>query len=397
MKKIRFSPSVFSVISVVNIPKGRTNKMPTEIKLYLYVFDVFAFILGAIVGSFLNVCIYRMPLGLSVNEPRRSFCPHCKKQIPWYRNIPIFSWLLLRGKCVDCGGRIAFRYFGVELLTAVLFLGLWLKCCSTGIWVLALPYWILAGLLIVATFIDFDYFIIPDEITLGGTVAGIIMGFAVPVMLQSDSHAKGAFWSVIGAVVGFLTLRMVVELGKLAFGKKKIAFDPAETFNWIRHGDDADLKVGEDTSLWSDFFERDSDRLIMICPVMEIDGQKHENAKLDFSFNQLIIGEQSFELDKVDSITGTCSECIIPREAMGLGDVKFISAIGAFLGWQAVFFTIMAGSFIGAFFGLATILARRREWSAKIPFGPYLALGALIWMFAGTEIVHWYFSRISAR
>lgn len=369
--------------------------MLPETKLYVYLFDAFAFALGAIIGSFLNVCIYRMPIGLSVNEPRRSFCPHCKNLIPWHRNIPLVSWLGLRGKCADCGERIAFRYFGVELLTAALFLGIWLKCSGSGEWVLALPYWILTGLLIVATFIDFEHFIIPDEVTLGGILAGIMMGFAVPVLMHTESHVWGALLSAVGAGIGYISLRSVVELGKLAFGKKKVVLDPVESFTWTRHGEDAELKVGNEVSLWSEFFERDSDHLVLRCPVAEVEGQHYEEASLDFTFNRLVVGEREFALETLDAISGTCSECIIPREAMGLGDVKFIAAIGAFLGWQAVFFTIMSGSMLGAIIGLGTILAGKREWSAKIPFGPYLAMGALIWMFVGPELVHWYFQRMA--
>ena len=89
---------------------------------YDFLFSIFAFVLGACVGSFLNVCIYRLPLNLSVNQPRRSFCPSCKTQIPWHQNLPLVSWLALRGRCANCGARIAFRYFAVELLTAFFFL-----------------------------------------------------------------------------------------------------------------------------------------------------------------------------------------------------------------------------------------------------------------------------------
>src|SRR5947208_15631423 len=128
---------------------------------YELIFRCFAFALGAAVGSFLNVCIYRLPRDLSVNEPRRSFCPACKQQIPWQQNLPLLSWLFLRGRCASCGSRIAFRYLAVELISALLFLAVWLAFP----WEIALTYWILVSLLIVATFIDFEHFIIPDEVT----------------------------------------------------------------------------------------------------------------------------------------------------------------------------------------------------------------------------------------
>src|SRR5690348_7481078 len=112
---------------------------------YSTLFAVMAFVLGASIGSFLNVCIYRLPLDLSVNQPRRSFCPACKKQIPGHHNIPLLSWLALRGRCANCGARIAFRYFGVELLTALLFLAVW-KCFSPPV---AIAYWVFVSLVVV--------------------------------------------------------------------------------------------------------------------------------------------------------------------------------------------------------------------------------------------------------
>ena len=118
------------------------------------------------VGSFLNVCIYRLPLGMSVNEPQRSFCPNCKAQIAWYHNLPIVGWLWLRGRCANCHQPISARYPAIELLTGLLFLAVWRHFQQE--WILVLPGVIFVSLLIVATFIDFDHFIIPDEITIGG-------------------------------------------------------------------------------------------------------------------------------------------------------------------------------------------------------------------------------------
>lgn len=356
---------------------------------YDYLFAAFALVLGAVVGSFLNVCIYRLPRDLSVNQPRRSFCPHCKAPIPWHRNIPLLSWLLLRGRCADCHARIPFRYFGVELLTALLFLGVWLKVWPDA-WLLALPYWILVSLLITATFIDFEFFIIPDEITWGGVAAGVLLSFALPPLMGETSALRGLMWSLIGAAVGYGLLWSVVQLGKLAFGKKRIAFDKAEPFTWTRDGDDADFTVGTDTTRWSEIFSRETDQLLVTAPTAEIAGKTYTDVVLRFYYNRVVAGSDTHQLDQLDTLRGTTTEINIPREAMGFGDVKFIAAIGAFLGWQAVLFTIMSASVLGAAVGLLTIALGRREWSAKIPFGPYLALGALVWLFTGPAIVAWY-------
>ena len=356
---------------------------------YAYLFASFAFILGASIGSFLNVCIYRMPRELSVNEPRRSFCPSCKYQIPWYHNIPLFSWLFLRGKCASCGSRIAFRYFGVELLTGLLFLGVWLHV-GPAHWVLAFPYWIMVSLFVVATFIDFEFYIIPDEITWGGVAAGVLLSLAIPPLMGVESALTSAGLSLLGAVCGYLLLWGVVELGKKLFGRKRLAFEKPEAFSWTRHDNDADLLVGEEKSLWSDFFARDTDRLLMTCPRVEIDGEAFENVTLEFHYDRLQIGAKEWRLEKLDTFAGTVTEIVIPREAMGFGDVKFIASVGAFLGWKAVLFTVMSASSIGAVIGLLTIVIGKREWSAKIPFGPYLALGALLWLFAGPQLVSAY-------
>src|SRR5439155_8662769 len=139
-------------------------------------------------------------------------CPHCKTQIPWTQNLPLVSWLLLRGRCARCGGRIAFRYFGVELLTSLAFLAVWLR----GPWMLALPYWIFVSLLIAATFIDFEHFIIPDEITWGGVAAGVALSLAIPGLMDADSRVVALLRSLAGAAAGYALLWLVVETGKKA-------------------------------------------------------------------------------------------------------------------------------------------------------------------------------------
>ena len=361
---------------------------------YEKLFATFAFILGAVVGSFLNVCIYRMPLDLSVNEPKRSFCPHCKKQIPWTQNIPLISWLVLRGKCANCHAPIAFRYFGVELLTAVLFLAAWWKCWHSAHWELAFPLWVILGLMVVATFIDLEHFIIPNEITWGGVVAGVVLSLGLPAMMGTESHLMSFLWSVAAAVAGYATLWLVVELGKKAFGKKRIELEKPEPFTWTRHGDDADLVAGGDTMKWSDLFSRPSDILLMHVTETRVAEKTYGETTLTFYYNRLLVESDEYELDKLDQISGTVTAMVIPREAMGFGDVKFIAAIGAFLGMRAVFFSIMSGSIIGAVVGLLMIVIGRREWSARIPFGPYLALGAVVWIFFGPELLDAYWNWI---
>ncbi len=355
---------------------------------YTVLFAVTSFVLGAVVGSFLNVCIYRMPLGLSVNEPKRSFCPNCKAQIAWYHNLPVVGWLWLRGRCANCHQPIAVRYPLVELLTAGLFLSVWWQFHET--WVLLLPYWVLMALLVVATFIDFDHFIIPDEITIGGTVAGVLLSLAVPPLMGETSHATGLFWSLVSAAIGYGLLRGVVEAGKLAFGKKRVVLPEPADFTWTRKGDDADLVIGGETDLWSEFFNREKDQLVLQCDRLTLAGHQHANVALQCYYNRVVLGGTTYRLEKLDTFSGRLSEFIFPREAMGMGDVKFIACIGAFLGWRAVLFTIAAGSLVGSVVGIGLLALGPKARSLKIPFGPYLAAGAWLWLFAGPGILQWY-------
>jgi leader peptidase (prepilin peptidase)/N-methyltransferase len=357
-----------------------------EISFYYALFAGLAFVIGAAIGSFLNVGIYRLPRDISIKEPRRSFCPACKTQIPWQQNIPLVSWLLLRGRCANCGARIAFRYLGVELLTALLFLAVW----EVFPWKIAIAYWVFVSILLIATFVDLEHFIIPDQITIGGTIAGIVASFLVPELMNADSRLAALVRAALAAALGYVILWIVLEGGKIAFGKKRVKLDGLTPFNWTRHGDDADFVVGEERSLWSDYFAREMDRLLLHCDEAKIDNRVFGNEVLEFQYNRVRVGPDEFMLDTVDQISGVAHELEIPREAMGRGDLKFLAAIGAFLGWRGVLFSIFAGSVVGSIVGLATLLIGKRVWSAKLPFGPYLAFGALTWMFFGEKFVRWY-------
>ena len=353
-------------------------------------FDVVAFVLGAIVGSFLNVCVYRLPLGLSVNEPRRSFCPNCKAQITWYENLPVVSWLFLRGRCAHCHQRIAVRYPLVELLTAVLFFLILYRFRAE--WILVGPYWIFVSLVIVATFIDFDYFIIPAAITNACTGSGIILSLAIPQLMGETSHIMGLLWSVVGAAVGWCALWGVVEGGKRVFGKKRVRLPQAQDFVWQREGEhDATMRIGTESELWSEYFQRETDELILHCDKLTLGGREQENAMLHCFYNRVELDGKTYPLEKLDEFSGILREYVFPREAMGYGDVFFIAGIGAFLGWKAVFFTIAAASMVGSVIGVTLLALGPKTHSLKIPFGPYLSLGALLWMFAGAEIVAWYY------
>jgi leader peptidase (prepilin peptidase)/N-methyltransferase len=359
--------------------------------IYKFLFGAFAFVLGAAVGSFLNVCIYRWPVDLSINRPRRSFCPNCKQPIPWHQNLPLISWLVLRGRCANCSAKISFRYFAVELVTALLFLAIWesLPCQ------VAIAYWIFISFLIIGTFIDFEHFIIPDRVTIGGTIAGVVCSVAVPALMQTDSRLAAGVRSLLAAALGYVILLIVLEAGKIAFGRKRIRFDAPTPFTWTKRGDDADFVVGTEESLWSDYFAREKDRLLVTCDEARIDHHMYGNVMLDFRYDRVTAEGHVLMLDDVTQISGVARELVIPREAMGRGDLKFLAAIGAFLGWRAVLFSLFAGSLLGSIVGLITLVVGKPVWSAKLPFGPYLAFGAVTWMFFGNMFLHWYGTLLS--
>ncbi len=242
----------------------------------------FAFVFGLIIGSFLNVCIYRIPLKKSLLRPR-SNCPYCNQMIQIKDNIPLLSYFLLKGKCRNCGGEISPVYPLVEFITGLLFIAITLRF---GVSWHALVYMILVSILVIATVIDLKLQIIPDRLTYPGMVAGFILAvFSLLPINWADA--------VLGGWVGSMILYVIA---------------------------------------------------------------------------------------------------LISQGGMGGGDIKFIAVIGLFLGWENTLLTLFLATFIGAIVGLGLMAVKGYGRKAKVPFGPFLALGALISVFWGQQIIEMYFS-----
>ncbi|MCX5811026.1 MAG: prepilin peptidase [Proteobacteria bacterium] len=250
------------------------------------------FIFGAIVGSFLNVCIYRLPRIKSIVVPS-SFCPTCEKPIKLYDNIPIISYLLLRGKCRQCSAHISIRYPIVEFITAFLFFMLFKKC---GLSFELFVSMLFISLLIAISFIDLDFKIIPDVLSIGGLIAGFILAFF-----------RKPFFFYLDALYGIF----------LGGG---ILFVIAYGYQLLRK-----------------------------------------------------------------------------REGMGGGDIKLLAMIGAFCGIKGVIFSLMAGSLLGTLVGIPMMLIKGEDAKYAIPFGPFLSLGALIFMFLGDKIIYEFLNIVAER
>ena len=248
-----------------------------------------AFVFGACIGSFLNVCVYRLPIEQSVVFPS-SHCFSCGTDLAWYDNIPLLSYLILRGRCRTCETQFSPRYFFVEMLTGFLTV---LIVYRFGLSWATAGFFLFTAALVVITFIDLDHQIIPDVISLPGVIVGVAFSFINPYVSWTSS--------LIGVAIGAGIL-LAVALGYQA-------------------------------------------------------------------------------------LTG--------REGMGGGDVKLLAMIGAFLGWHSVPFTLLFASFLGSAVGLATMIRQHSDTKLALPFGPFLAFGALSYMFFGNELINWYFGLLS--
>jgi leader peptidase (prepilin peptidase)/N-methyltransferase len=249
-----------------------------------------AFILGSIIGSFLNVCIYRMPRGLSVVSPS-SRCTSCGAPVRPYDNIPIISFFLLGGRCRNCKSKISARYPLVEALNGFMYVLVVLRFGLGLHTPVLLAY---CSAMVVITFIDLDFQIIPDVVTVPGIVVGLIAGS----LILPDPFDRGF-------LLGFKTAAIGLAAGGILF---------------------------------------------------------------------LVIA-------------------VLSKGGMGGGDIKMMAMIGAFSGWKSVLLTTFAGSLLGSVIGISLMVFKGKGRKTKIPFGPFLAIGAIISLFWGQEIAAFYLSR----
>lgn len=344
------------------------------------------FMVGCALGSFLNVVIHRLPRGESLVHPP-SHCPHCQYHIPFYLNIPLLTWLMLRGRCRNCGAPIAFRYFAVELLTGLMFLAIWARY-GPGL-VLPSVLGVFACGLIAASFIDLEHYIIPDEITIGGTVAGIVASLVVPQLHGKTYGPDGVVQGVLGAAVGGGVIYAVVRLGKMAFGRQKLALPANTRVIFAEEG----IHLPDGLIPYDELFYRKSDAILLKAATVELIDRCYRDVEVRLKPGVLRIGTDEFSPDQVPHMEVVTSQIVVPREAMGFGDVKFMAAIGAFLGWQATLFSLFASSLLGAVAGVTLVVLKRHNRSNPIPYGPYIAMAAVVWMFCGKEVLHWWLGR----
>jgi leader peptidase (prepilin peptidase)/N-methyltransferase len=342
------------------------------------------FVLGTMVGSLLNVCIHRMPRGESIIFPS-SHCPHCQYSIPFYLNIPIVTWIYLRGRCANCGAPISPRYLAVELLTGVVFCSAW-QVYGAQSALLALVICLLLGGLIVATFIDLEHFIIPDEITIGGMVVGVLISIGVPSLHHTATRAEALRESLLGALAGAGIVYAILRMGKLLFGRQRFVLQPGTR---VVFTETALLLPGQEIP-YEELFYRKTDAIELQAITLELIDRCYANVSVRLTPRSLHISGDSFDPESIPQFEVVADELTVPREAMGLGDVKFMGAIGAFLGWPAVVFSLMISAVLGSIVGVTLIALHRRAWSSRIPYGPYIAVAAALWIFGGKRLLAWW-------
>jgi leader peptidase (prepilin peptidase)/N-methyltransferase len=342
---------------------------------------------GLFLGSFAGCCIYRLPRDISLWKPARSFCPRCGAQLRAIDNIPAISWLVLRGRCAQCGEPISIRYLIVELLTSALFVAFAIRAG----WPVVIADLALALVLIIATFIDLEFLLIPDEITFFGIGLGLILSFCIPSLHQVSSGLASVGLSLAGCLAGGSILYLVSEGGKLLFGRYKILPPTPVRFSLENSAtENPRILLDGEPFDWATHFFRSRDKILVRATEVTINGEKCQNLDLRFFYDRLKTVRHDLPLEEIRELFGRTNRAEFPREAMGLGDVKLIAAIGTFVGWQGVLFTVPIAAFLGCAFGLVAIMLRHKSLSVRVPFGPFLSAGAVLWILCGPELVRVY-------
>ena len=251
---------------------------------------------------------------------------------------------------------------------------------------LALIYGLFVAGLIVATFVDFEHFIIPDEIAIGGMIVGFLCSFLVPALHRETSLTEAMKQSLLGMAVGAGLIYFILRMGKLVFGRHKLALaaDTKVLFT------ETAVQLPDKQIPYEDLFYRQSDVIALHASTVELVDRCYKDVLVRLSPALLQIGDDKLNPEEVPHLEAVSAEIVLPREAMGLGDVKFMGAIGAFLGWKAVIFSLVVSSFFGALVGVVLIILKKRAFSSRLPYGPYIAMAAALWIFAGPELVEWY-------
>ena len=315
------------------------------------------FIFGAVIGSFLNVCIVRLPKAKSIVFPG-SHCPKCLKSIAWYDNIPLISWLVLTGKCRDCKAVISFRYWLVEFMTAAVFYGFY---CYYGLdWVL-LPYLVMVSGFIVAMFVDFAERIIPDEVSIGGMWAGIVFSALIPRL-----HTPGHEELLLGAFIAGILSLTCVGLGFMyPFFCKHLMEEDA--------GNDHALKA------------------LVVSSLLIVAGINANLSHLPAAFAPRLIALSASLSGFIVGggavyAMGLLGDIVFKKESMGGGDIKLMAMAGAFLGWKLALLAFFIAPFFGAVYG---IIEKIRTKDSAIAYGPFLIMGILVSQFWGEHIIAW--------
>jgi leader peptidase (prepilin peptidase)/N-methyltransferase len=255
--------------------------------------------------------------------------------------------------------------------------------------VVALVYSAVLAAFIVATFIDLEHLIIPDEITIGGMAVGVLVSVMVPSLHGATGAVQSLERSFTGLLVGGSVVYAILRLGKLMYGHHDLELGGRTTV-WFT---ESSLRLPTEEVPYEDLFYRVSDTIELRGWRVEMLDRCYADVEVRLSQRVLQVGEDRFKPEEIEWLEVVTDRIRLPREAMGLGDVKFMGAIGSFLGWQAVLFSLMLSALLGAAVGVILILCGRREWSSRLPYGPYIALAAMVWIFHGPGLLRWWLDR----